>query len=128
MKLKHKTTGELIHATQATKSGPHDVPGGGSMYLDEGDYLVRRADGSHEGYQESHPFWADYRPVKIVRIVRVDDNGTRTFRIERLTRKGWVVKGEGATLAEARAARASAESGEEPTETVVEVTEDGVKV
>lgn len=127
MKYRHRTTNELIVATQATRSGAHEYPGG-AMHLDEGDWLVRRADGTHEGYQESHPFWQDYRPVKIVRIVRVDDNGTRTFRIERLTRKGWVVKGEGATLAEARAARASAESGEEHTETVVEVTEDGVKV
>lgn len=127
MKLRHRTTSELITATQATRSGAHEYPGG-AMHLDEGDWLVKRADGTHEGYQESHPFWQDYRPVKIVRIVRVDDNGTRTFRIERLTRKGWVVKGEGATLAEARAARASAESGEEHTETVVEVTEDGVKV
>lgn len=126
MKFRHKTTGELIHARRHDgEGGPVRFPGG-EMYLDPGDYLVRRADGSYEGYQRSHPFWADYTPVRIVRLVRVDRGGTRSFRVERLTANGWQVRATGATLAEVRANLAAADDDE--TETVLETYEDGVKV
>lgn len=128
MKLRHRTTDELIVAKRHDGDGGNVNYPGGQMYLGEGDWLVRRADGSYEGYAEDHPFWVDYKPVKTLRIVRVDDNGTRTFRIERLTKRGWVVKGTGATLAEARAARTAADAGDDMQETVVETYEDGVKL
>lgn len=126
MKFRHKTTGELIHARRHDgEGGPVRFPGG-EMYLDPGDYLVRRADGTHEGYPADHPFWNDYAPVRIVRVVRINRGGTRSWRVDRLTRAGWQVRATGATVAEVRANLAAADDDE--TETVIETYEDGVKV
>lgn len=102
MKYRNTTTAEIIEAVQATRSGTHDIPGG-IMYLDEGDWMVTRADGSVEGYQSSHPFWSDYEEVVQTRVVEVTVGAAKTFAAERLTGTGWVRGASKASQAEAEA-------------------------
>lgn len=120
MKYRHRTTGEVIEVTEHTgPDGPTNIPGG-SMWLGTGDRLVKRADGSYEGYQASHPFWADYEEVVQTRVVKIeDDAGTRYFP-ERLTATGWVRGAERATQKAAESAVVSA-----PKLTVVKAFEGG---
>ena len=119
MKYRHKTTGEIVEATQSTTRGSRPIPGG-EMWLDVDDLLVERADGTHEGYAPSHPFWADYDEVVQTRVVKVDDDaGTRYFP-ERLTATGWVRGAERATQKAAESAVVSA-----PKLTVVKAFEGG---
>lgn len=120
MKYRHKTTGEIVEATQSTTRGSRPIPGG-EMWLDVDDLLVERADGTHEGYQTSHPFWQDFEEVVQTRIVKVDDDaGTRYFP-ERLTATGWVRGAEKATQKAAEAAVVTA-----PVVTIVKAFEGGV--
>jgi len=89
MKYRHKTTSEVIEVTESTAEGERPV-GRGIMWLGVGDLLVKRASGEYEGYQPSHPFWADFEEVPETRVVRVV-NGTGTrYHAERMTLKGWV--------------------------------------
>lgn len=120
MKYRHKVTGETIEATQSTTRGSRPIPGG-EMWLDVDDLLVERADGAHEGYAPSHPFWSDYDEVVQTRVVRVDDDaGTRYFP-ERLTAAGWVRGAEKATQKAAEATVVSA-----PVVTIIKAFEGGV--
>lgn len=120
MKYRHKVTGETIESTRSTTRGSRPIPGG-EMWLDVDDLLVERADGTHEGYAPSHPFWADFDEVVQTRVVKVaDDAGTRYFP-ERLTAAGWVRGTEKATQKAAEAAIVSA-----PVVTVVKALEGGV--
>ena len=119
MKYRHRTTGELIEVTQSTTTGQREIPGG-SMWLGEGDRLVQRANGEFEGYQPSHPFWADFEEVVQTRVVKIeDDTGTR-YAPERLTGTGWV---RGATVATQKDAESAVVSA--PKLTVVKAFESG---
>lgn len=119
MKYRHKTTGEVIEVTESTTEGERPIPRG-VMWLGVGDRLVKRESGEHEGYQPTHPFWADYAEIVETRVVKVDDDaGTRYFP-ERLTATGWVRGAEKATQKAAEAAVVSA-----PVVTVVKAFEGG---
>lgn len=120
MKYRHRTTGEIIEATQSTTRGSRPIPGG-EMWLDVDDLLVERADGTHEGYAPSHPFWADYDEVVQTRVVKVEVGKTTTYHAERLTPSGWVRGTAMTTLAEAEAGMPA-----KPVETVVKAYEGGV--
>ena len=114
MKYRNRTTGETIEVTEHTgPDGPTSIPGG-SMWLGTGDRLVKRADGSYEGYQPSHPFWADFEEVTQTRVVKIeDDTGTR-YAPELLTGTGWV-RGS----AKATQALAEVDVPVKPVETIV---------
>ena len=114
MKYRHRTTAEVIEVTEHTgPDGPTNIPGG-SMWLGTGDRLVKRADGSYEGYQPSHPFWADYDEVVETRVVKVEVGKTTTYHAERMTERGWV-RGS----AKATQALAEVDVPVKPVETIV---------
>ena len=120
MKYRNKNTGEVVTAIQATRSGMHEIPGG-VMYLDDGDWMVTRADGSVEGYQEAHPFWVDHDEIVETRVVEVNDGKAVTYVAERKTGTGWV-RG----TAKASQALAEADVPAKPVERVVKEFEGGV--
>lgn len=114
MKYQHRNTGEVIEVT--THQGPDgqtNIPNG-VMWLGTGDRLVKREDGTHEGYQSSHPFWADYDEVVETRVVKVEVGKTITYHAERLTERGWV-RGS----AKATQALAEVDVPVKPVETIV---------
>lgn len=113
MKYRHKVTGETIEATRSTTRGSRPIPGG-EMWLDVDDWLVQRADGTHEGYAPSHPFWADYDEIVETRVVKVEVGKTTTYHAERLTERGWV-RGS----AKATQALAEVDVPVKPVETIV---------
>lgn len=119
MKYRHRTTGEIIEATQSTTRGSRPIPGG-EMWLDVDDWLVQRANGTHEGYQTSHPFWQDYEEVTQTRVVKIEDDAGTRYAPERRTGTGWV---RGATVATQKAAEAAVVSA--PVVTVVKAFEGG---
>jgi len=119
MKYRHKTTGEIIEATRSATRGSRPIPGG-EMWLDVDDLLVERADGTHEGYAPSHPFWADYDEVVQTRVVKIEDDAGTRYAPERLTGTGWV---RGATMPTQKAAEAAVVSA--PRLTVVKAFEGG---
>lgn len=126
MKYRNKKTAEIIEATQATRTGLHAIPGG-IMHLDEGDWMVTRADGSVEGYQSTHPFWQDYAEVVQTRVVKVDDSGDIGFYVERLYPEGWKRETEKHLLIEIAETEAKAVAQRTPVrakQTVVSELED----
>lgn len=124
MKFVHRVTGAVVDATCHQGDAGNVSTKGGSGFVETGDWHFQGPNG-WTAYNEA-AFIAIYRPVKTVRVVRYDKGATREFRIQRLTRNGWVTRATGATLALARSALAQADDDE--TETVLEVYEDGVKV
>lgn len=121
MKYRHRATAEVIEVTEHTgPDGPTNIPGG-SMWLGTGDRLVKRADGSYEGYQPSHPFWADYDEIVETRVVKVETGKTVVYHAERLTPTGWV-RGD----AMASVAEAEADMPAKPVEAIVKTYEGGV--
>lgn len=121
MKYRHRTTTETIEVTEHTgPDGSVNIPSG-QMWLGTGDLLVKREDGSYEGYQPSHPFWADYDEVVETRVVKVEVGKTTTYHAERLTERGWVRGDAMATLAEAEA-----DMPAKPVEAIVKTYEGGV--
>lgn len=120
MKYRNTSTGEIIEATQSTTRGSRPIPGG-EMWLDVDDWLVQRANGEYEGYQPSHPFWADYDEVVETRVVKVEVGKTVAYHAERLTTTGWVRGSAKATLAEAEA-----DMPAKPVEAIVKTYEGGV--
>lgn len=121
MKYRNRTTGEVIEATEHTGPDGQTAIPGGSMWLGTGDRLVKRADGSYEGYQASHPFWADYAEIVETRVVKVEVGKTTTYHAERLTPTGWV-RGD----AMASVAEAEADMPAKPVEAIVKTYEGGV--
>ena len=114
MKYRNTLTDEVIEVTEHTGTdGPTNIPGG-QMWLGTGDRLVKRADGSYEGYQPSHPFWADYDEIVETRVVKVEVGKTTTYHAERLTERGWV-RGS----AKATQALAEVDVPVKPVETIV---------
>lgn len=121
MKYRHRITGETIEVTEHTgPDGPTNIPGG-SMWLGTGDRLVKRADGSYEGYQPTHPIWQDFDEVVETRVVKVEAGKTVAYHAERLTTTGWVRGDAMATLAEAEA-----DMPAKPVEAIVKTYEGGV--
>lgn len=114
MKYRHRTTAEVVEVTaHMGPDGQVNIPTG-IMWLGTGDRLVKRADGSYEGYQPSHPFWADYDEIVETRVVKVEVGKTTTYHAERLTETGWV-RGSG----KATQALAEADTPVKPIETIV---------
>lgn len=114
MKYRHRTTAEVIEVTAHTGAdGVVSIPGG-QMWLGTGDLLVKRESGEHEGYQPSHPFWADYDEVVETRVVKVEAGKTVAYHAERLTERGWV-RGS----AKATQALAEVDAPVKPVETIV---------
>lgn len=114
MKYRHRTTAEVVEVTaHMGPDGQVNIPTG-IMWLGTGDLLVKRADGSYEGYQASHPFWADYDEIVETRVVKVEVGKTTTYHAERLTERGWV-RGS----AKATQALAEVDVPVKPVETIV---------
>lgn len=129
MKYRNRNTNEVVTAIQATRSGMHEIPGG-VMYLDEGDWMVTRADGSVEGYQSSHPFWSDHDEIVETRVVKIEDSGDVGFYVERLHPDGWKREAEKHLLieiAETQAKVVAQRQVVKPKETIVSELE-GVTV
>lgn len=122
MKYRHKTTSEIIEVTESTTEGERPIPRG-VMWLGVGDRLVKRESGEHEGYQPSHPFWADYDEVVETRVVKVEAGKTVVYHAERLTPTGWV---RGSAKATQALAEVEADMPAKPVETVVKAYEGGV--
>lgn len=117
MKYLNRITGEVIDVTEhAGSDGQVNTPAG-VMWLGTGDRLVKRASGAHEGYQSSHPFWADYDEIVQTRVVRVVDGQGARYHAERLTGTGWV-RGAARTTQ----AQAEADTPTKPVETVVKTS------
>lgn len=102
MKYRHKVSGEIIEVTESTTEGQRPV-GRGVMWLGVGDLLVQRASGEYEGYQPTHPFWADYEEVVETRVVSVSDGKATRYHAEKLTPAGWIRGDAKTTQAEAEA-------------------------
>lgn len=119
MKYRHRTTGEIIEATQSTTRGSRPIPGG-EMWLDVDDWLVQRANGEYEGYAPSHPFWADYAEIVETRVVGVNDGKGLKYHAEKLTPAGWI-RGDAKTTQ----ADAEADVPVKPTVVVLKEYEDG---
>ena len=126
MKYRNTKTDEIIEVEYSTTEGTRSIQNG-VMWLGVGDALVKRADGTYEGYQPEHSFWADFEEVVQTRVVEVKDKADTGYYVERLTPKGWMRDPEKhlmTEIAETRAKVIAQTPIDAPTEKVVSELED----